>query len=163
MSSTVALQNRRASSASPEHEVVKTLVMQTDRGDPFIILMHGDRSVVTAIWRGRSASSRCSHARRPMPSATPGYLVGGTSPFGTRKPLPAYVEASALVLPRILINGGRRGFLIGIAPACSARCSRRTRALRVVTTPRRRGRIGAASQPPRCPSCIPSSPRSSPT
>ena len=63
-----------------------------------------------------SASSRCSRARQRTPSATRGYLVGGTSPFGTRKTLPVYVEASALELPKILINGGRRGYLVGIAP-----------------------------------------------
>jgi hypothetical protein len=61
----------------PEHEIVKTLVMQTDRGDPFIVLMHGDRSVVTASWRARSASSRCSPARRPMPNATPATWSAG--------------------------------------------------------------------------------------
>jgi len=100
----------------PEHEVVKTLVMQTDRGDPFIILMHGDKSVITR------ALARALGVRTVQP-CTPadaqrhtGYMVGGTSPFGTRKPLPVYVEASTLELPRILINGGRRGYLVGIAP-----------------------------------------------
>jgi len=100
----------------PEHEVVKTLVMQTDRGDPFIILMHGDRTVVTrelARALGVKSVQPCTPADAQRHT---GYLVGGTSPFGTRKPLPVYVEASALALPRILINGGRRGFLIGIAP-----------------------------------------------
>ena len=99
-----------------EHEVVKTLVMQTDRGDPFIILMHGDRTVVTrelARALGVKSVQPCTPADAQRHT---GYLVGGTSPFGTRKPLPVYVEASALALPRILINGGRRGFLIGIAP-----------------------------------------------
>jgi Cys-tRNA(Pro) deacylase len=100
----------------PEHEVVKTLVMQTDHGDPFIILMHGDKSVITR------ELARALGVKSVQPS-TPadaqrhtGYLVGGTSPFGTRKALPVYVEASALELPRILINGGRRGYLVGIAP-----------------------------------------------
>ena len=100
----------------PEHEVIKTLVMQTDRGDPFIILMHGDKSVTTrelARALGVKSVQPCTpdDAQRHT-----GYLVGGTSPFGTRKALAVYVEASALELPRILINGGRRGYLVGIAP-----------------------------------------------
>ena len=100
----------------PEHEVVKTLVMQTDRGDPFIVLMHGDRTVVTrelARALGVKSVQPCTPADAQRHT---GYLVGGTSPFGTRKALPVYVEASALELPRILINGGRRGYLVGIAP-----------------------------------------------
>ena len=99
-----------------EHEVVKTLVMQTDRGDPFIVLMHGDRTVVTrelARALGVKSVQRCTPADAQRHT---GYLVGGTSPFGTRKALPVYVEESALELPRILINGGRRGYLVGIAP-----------------------------------------------
>jgi Cys-tRNA(Pro) deacylase len=100
----------------PEHEVVKTLVMQTDRGDPFIILMHGDKSVITrelARALGVKSVQPCTPADAQRHT---GYLVGGTSPFGTRKALPVYVEASALELQRILINGGRRGYLVGIAP-----------------------------------------------
>jgi Cys-tRNA(Pro) deacylase len=100
----------------PEHEVVKTLVMQTDRGDPFIILMHGDKSVITrelARALGVKSVQPCTPADAQRHT---GYLVGGTSPFGTRKALPVYIEASALELPRILINGGRRGYLVGIAP-----------------------------------------------
>ena len=100
----------------PEHEVVKTLVMQTDRGDPFIILMHGDKSVITrelARALGVKSVQPCTPADAQRHT---GYLVGGTSPFGVRKGLPVYVEASVLELPRILINGGRRGYLVGIAP-----------------------------------------------
>ena len=99
-----------------EHEVVKTLVMQTDRGDPFIVLMHGDRNVVTrelARAIGVKSVQPCTPADAQRHS---GYIVGGTSPFGTRKPLPVCVEASVLELPRVLINGGRRGYLVGIAP-----------------------------------------------
>ena len=99
-----------------EHAVVKTLVMQTDRGDPFIVLMHGDRNVVTrelARAIGVKSVQPCTPADAQRHS---GYMVGGTSPFGTRKPLPVYVEASVLELPRVLINGGRRGYLVGIAP-----------------------------------------------
>ena len=100
-----------------EHAVVKTLVMQTDRGDPFIVLMHGDRNVVTrelARAIGVKSVQPCTPADAQRHS---GYMVGGTSPFGTRKPLPVCVEASVLELPRVLINGGRRGYLVGIAPA----------------------------------------------
>ena len=101
----------------PEHEVVKTLVMQTDRGDPLIVLMHGDRSVITrnlARAIGVKSVEPCTPADAQRHT---GYLVGGTSPFGTRRALPVYVEASVFDLARILINGGRRGYLVGIAPA----------------------------------------------
>ena len=101
----------------PEHEVVKTLVMQTERGDPLIVLMHGDRSVITrnlARAIGAKSVEPCTAADAQRHT---GYLVGGTSPFGTRRALPVYVEASVLDLERILINGGRRGYLVGIAPA----------------------------------------------
>jgi Cys-tRNA(Pro) deacylase len=101
----------------PEHEVVKTLVMQDDRARPLIVLMHGDCQVST------KNLARAIGAKSVEPCATDaaqrhsGYLVGGTSPFGTKKPMPVYVEATVLGLPRILINGGRRGYLVGIAPA----------------------------------------------
>ncbi len=101
----------------PEHEVVKTLVMQDDKGQPLIVLMHGDKQVSTkALAReiGVKAVEPCAPEAAQRHS---GYLVGGTSPFGTRKAMPVYVEATVLALPRILINGGRRGFLVGIAPA----------------------------------------------
>ena len=100
----------------PEHEEVHTLVRNTDSGDPFIILMHGDKSVITrelARALGVKSVQPCTPADAQRHT---GYLVGGTSPFGVRKGLPVYVEASVLELPRILINGGRRGYLIGIAP-----------------------------------------------
>jgi Cys-tRNA(Pro) deacylase len=100
----------------PEHEIVKTLVMQTDRGEPFIVLMHGDRTVATrelARQLGAKAVAPCAPADAERRS---GYRVGGTSPFGTRTALPVHVEESILALPRILINGGRRGYLVGIEP-----------------------------------------------
>ena len=100
-----------------EREVVKTLVMQTDGGDPLIVLMHGDRSVITrdlARAIGVKSVEPCTPADAQRHT---GYLVGGTSPFGTRRALPVYVEASVFELARILINGGRRGYLVGIAPA----------------------------------------------
>jgi Cys-tRNA(Pro) deacylase len=100
-----------------EHAVVKTLVMQDDKAQPLIVLMHGDRQVSTkALARALGVKSvePCSVEVAQRHS---GYLVGGTSPFGTRKTLPVCVEAGVLVLPRLWINGGRRGFLVGIEPA----------------------------------------------
>jgi Cys-tRNA(Pro) deacylase len=100
----------------PEHEVVKTLVMQDERAQPLIVLMHGDRQVSTknlARAIGAKSVEPCTPEAAQRHS---GYQVGGTSPFGTRKPMPVYVEASVLALPRILINGGRRGYLVGIEP-----------------------------------------------
>jgi Cys-tRNA(Pro) deacylase len=100
-----------------EHAVVKTLVMQDDKAQPLIVLMHGDRQVSTkALARALGVKSvePCSVEVAQRHS---GYLVGGTSPFGTRKALPVVVESSVLALPRIWINGGRRGYLVGIEPA----------------------------------------------
>jgi Cys-tRNA(Pro) deacylase len=100
-----------------EHAVVKTLVMQDDKAQPLIVLMHGDRQVSTknlARALGVKSVEPCSVDVAQRHS---GYLVGGTSPFGTRKAMPVCVEQSVLALPRIWINGGRRGYLVGIAPA----------------------------------------------
>ena len=99
-----------------EHAVVKTLVMQDDKAQPLIVLMHGDRQVSTknlARALGLKSVEPCSVDVAQRHS---GYLVGGTSPFGTRKTLPVCVEASVLALPRLWINGGRRGYLVGIPP-----------------------------------------------
>jgi Cys-tRNA(Pro) deacylase len=101
----------------PEHEVVKTLVMQDDRAQPLIVLMHGDRQVSTKNLARAIGAKSVEPCKPEVAQRHSGYLVGGTSPFGTRREMPVYVEASVLELPRILINGGRRGFLIGIAPA----------------------------------------------
>lgn len=99
-----------------EHAVVKTLVMEDEDKKPFIILMHGDREVST------KELARIAGVKRIMP-CTPdtahkhtGYMVGGTSPFGTRKILPVYMEETILELPKIYINGGKRGYLVGIDP-----------------------------------------------
>jgi len=100
-----------------EHAVVKTLVMQDDKAQPLIVLMHGDRQVSTknlARALGVKSVEPCSVDVAQRHS---GYLVGGTSPFGTRKAIPVCVEESVLALPRIWINGGRRGYLVGIVPA----------------------------------------------
>ena len=101
----------------PEHEVVKTLVMQDERARPLVVLMHGDRQVSTKNL-ARAIGAKAVLACTPeVAQRHSGYLVGGTSPFGTKKPMPVYVEASVLALPRVCINGGRRGYLIGIEPA----------------------------------------------
>ena len=99
-----------------EHAVVKTLVMEDDAGEPLVVLMHGDREVSTkALARqiGRKAVQIC---RPEVANRHSGYQVGGTSPLGTRKVMPVFVERSILALPRIFVNGGSRGFLVGIAP-----------------------------------------------
>ena len=100
-----------------EHMVVKTLVMQDDEQAPLIVLMHGDREVSTkqlARQIGRRSVDPCAPA---VAERHTGYMVGGTSPFGTRKPLPVFLERTILELDRIYVNGGRRGFLVSLAPS----------------------------------------------
>jgi Cys-tRNA(Pro) deacylase len=101
----------------PEHEIVKTLVMEDEAGKPLIVLMHGDRKVSTRNLARQIGRKRIEPCAPEVAQRHTGYQVGGTSPFGTRKALPVFVERSVLALPRILINGGRRGYLVGIAPA----------------------------------------------
>ena len=101
----------------PEHDVVKTLVMETDKGDPLIVLMHGDRKVSTKELARIAGVKRIFPCRPEAAQRHSGYLVGGTSPFGTRKHMPIYLERSVLALARIYINGGRRGYLLGMASA----------------------------------------------
>ncbi len=104
-----------------EHCVVKTLIMEDEGKNPLVVLMHGDRQVSTkelARILGVKSVAPCS------PEAAhhhTGYLVGGTSPFGTRKALPVYMEETILLLPRIYINGGKRGYLVGLDPRDAAR------------------------------------------
>jgi Cys-tRNA(Pro) deacylase len=98
----------------PEHAVVKTLVMHDDRGEPLIVLMHGDRQVSTKQLARAIGAKSVAPCTPEAAQRASGYLVGGTSPFGTRKALPVWVERSVLELPRIWINGGRRGYLVGI-------------------------------------------------
>lgn len=100
-----------------EHAVVKTLVMQDERAQPLLVLMHGDRQVSTKALARAIGAKSVEPCKPEVAQRHSGYLVGGTSPFGLRKPMPVYVERSVLALPRILINGGRRGFLVGIEPA----------------------------------------------
>ena len=99
-----------------EHHVVKTLVMQDEAAKPLIVLMHGDCKVSTKnLARGIGCKS-VEPCKPEVAQRHSGYQVGGTSPFGTRKALPVYVEESILALETIYINGGRRGYLVGIAP-----------------------------------------------
>jgi len=100
-----------------EHDVVKTLVMQDEKGAPLIVLMHGDLEVSTKQLARAIGCRQIEPCTPDVAARHSGYLVGGTSPFGTRKAMPVYVEASILDRPVIYINGGARGFLVGIAPA----------------------------------------------
>ena len=105
----------------PEHAVVKTLVMEDTDRNPLIVLMHGDRKVST---RELARSIGVKSVQPCTPDTAhrhTGYMIGGTSPFGTRKRMPVYMEKSILVLPKIYINGGRRGYLVGITPQDAVR------------------------------------------
>ena len=101
----------------PEHHVVKTLVMENDRAEPLIVLMHGDRKVSTKELARAAGAKRIVPCKPEVAQRHSGYLVGGTSPFGTRKAMPVYLQRTVLGLPRIYINGGRRGYLLGMPPA----------------------------------------------
>lgn len=99
-----------------EHAVIKTLIMEDDAKKPLVVLMHGDREVSTkelARALGVKSIQPCAPETAERHS---GYMVGGTSPFGLRKAMPVYVEETILELPRIYINGGKRGFLVGLDP-----------------------------------------------
>ncbi|NEX60860.1 Cys-tRNA(Pro) deacylase [Noviherbaspirillum galbum] len=99
-----------------EHHVVKTLVMQDEAAKPLIVLMHGDRKVSTKNLARQTGRKSVEPCKPEVASRHSGYLVGGTSPFGTRKAMPVYVEETVLALDKIYINGGRRGYLVGIVP-----------------------------------------------
>ncbi len=101
----------------PGDQVVKTLIMQDDRAQPLIVLMHGNAKVSTKNLARQIGCKLVEPCKPEVAQRHSGYLVGGTSPFATRKPMPVYVEASVLMHERIFINGGRRGYLIGIASA----------------------------------------------
>lgn len=100
----------------PEHSVVKTLVMQDEDAKPLIVLMHGDRIVSTKNLARQAGRKRVEPCKPDVAQRHSGYQVGGTSPFGTKKRMPVYMEKSILGIDKIYINGGRRGFLVGIAP-----------------------------------------------
>ena len=97
--------------------VVKTLIMQDQDGAPLIVLMHGNRQVSTKNLARQIGAKKVEPCAPEVAQRQSGYLVGGTSPFGTRKRMPVYAEETIWTLPRIAINGGRRGFLVGIDPA----------------------------------------------
>ena len=96
----------------PEREVIKTLVMQDEAGKPLIVLMHGDRKVSTKNLARQAGRKSVEPCKPEVAQRHTGYQVGGTSPFGTRKPLPVYMERSITELAAIYINGGRRGLLL---------------------------------------------------
>lgn len=100
----------------PEHAVIKTLVMESDARRPLLVLMHGDCEVSTKQLARRIGAKQVTPCEPAVAQKHTGYLVGGTSPFGTRKALPIYVERTIFDLDRIYINGGKRGFLVEIDP-----------------------------------------------
>lgn len=101
----------------PEHTVIKTLVMEDEAGRPLIVLMHGDREVSTKELARQIGAKSVAPCKPEVANKHSGYQVGGTSPFGTRKAMPIYAEGTILELDRIWINGGSRGFLVGLATA----------------------------------------------
>jgi Cys-tRNA(Pro) deacylase len=103
--------------AVDEHSVIKTLVMEDDNRKPLIVLMHGDREVSTKNLARQIGAKTVTPCVPEVAQRHTGYMVGGTSPFGTRKSLPIYMERSIADLDRLYINGGRRGFLVSLAPA----------------------------------------------
>lgn len=100
-----------------EHYVVKTLVMEDEHAKPLIVLMHGDRKVSTKNLARQIGAKRVEPCKPEVANRHSGYLVGGTSPFGTKKTMPVYVESTILELDQIWLNGGRRGYLVSLAPA----------------------------------------------
>ena len=99
------------------YAVIKTLVMQDESARPLVVLMHGNRSVSTKNLARQTGAKSIEPCKPEVANRHSGYLVGGTSPFGLRREMPIWVESSVLALPRIWINGGRRGFLVGLDPA----------------------------------------------
>jgi Cys-tRNA(Pro) deacylase len=96
--------------------VVKTLIMEGEKARPLVVLMHGNRKVSTKNLARQIGAKSVEPCKPEVANRHSGYLVGGTSPFGTRKQMPVYIEETILALPKILINGGRRGYLVGIDP-----------------------------------------------
>ena len=98
------------------YTVVKTLIMQDQDAKPLVVLMHGNRKVSTKNLARQIGAKSVEPCKPEVANRHSGYLVGGTSPFGTRREMPIFIEESILALPRILINGGRRGYLVGLDP-----------------------------------------------
>ena len=111
-----ALHSAKVLGWDPFH-VVKTLVMQDQDAKPLLVLMHGNRKVSTKNLARQTGAKLVEPCKPEVANRHSGYLVGGTSPFGTRKAMPVFIEESILALPRILINGGRRGYLVEIEPS----------------------------------------------
>jgi Cys-tRNA(Pro) deacylase len=99
-----------------EHAVVKTLIFEDENGKPLIVLTHGDCKVSTKELARQIGCKKVEPCKPEVANRHSGYLVGGTSPFGTKKPMPIYLEKTIMDLPLIYINGGRRGFLVGVHP-----------------------------------------------
>ena len=100
-----------------EHQVFKTLIMQDERARPLVVLMHGDRKVSTKALARQIGVKSVEPCTPEVANRHTGYLVGGTAPFGLRKPLPVYHEAGMEAFDRVYLNGGRRGYLVSLAPA----------------------------------------------
>lgn len=109
-----------------EHAVIKTLVMEDDAKRPLLVLMHGDREVSTKGLARVIGAKTVTPCKPDVADRHSGYQVGGTSPFGTRKEMPVYVERTVLALPRVYVNGGSRGFLVGLAPEVFTRLLKAT-------------------------------------
>jgi Cys-tRNA(Pro) deacylase len=99
-----------------EHSVIKTLIMEDENSHPLVVLMHGDLEVSTKALARQIGCKAIAPCKPDVANKHSGYQVGGTSPFGTRKTMPVYMEQSVLELPKIYINGGSKGFLVGIGP-----------------------------------------------
>ena len=108
------------------HSVVKTLIMQDEQARPLVVLMHGDRKVSTKQLARQIGAKSVAPCAPEVAQRHTGYQVGGTSPFGTRRDMPVYVEQGILALPRIALNGGRRGYLIGLDPQVCVQLLRAT-------------------------------------
>ena len=106
-----------ASLGLEEHAVVKTLIMQDEHAKPLVIIMHGDKEVSTKNLARQVGCKFIAPCAPDQAQRNSGYQVGGTSPFGTRKKMPIFVESSILSLGKIHINGGRRGYIVSISPA----------------------------------------------
>ena len=98
------------------YTVIKTLVMEDEKAKPLLVLMHGNRTVSTKNLARQIGVKSVAPCKPEVANRHSGYLVGGTSPFGTRRAMPVYIEQTILALPRIAINGGRRGYLVGLDP-----------------------------------------------
>ncbi|WP_413584464.1 Cys-tRNA(Pro) deacylase [Bdellovibrio sp. HCB274] len=100
----------------PEHAVIKTLIMENDKKEPLIVLMHGDMQVSTKNLARVLGVKSINPCKPEVADRHSGYQVGGTSPFGTKRKMPVYMEETILELDKIYINGGKRGFLVGMSP-----------------------------------------------